>query len=193
MTDETLVSPRCDLSLSFAKANLYGGLLPLPIVLALGWFYIWLWGVVPLVSGAAQLAANRGAALVAVGLIIVGLVAHEALHALTWVYASGKSWRAVEFGLDWKTLTPYTHFKELLPVSAYRLGALMPGLALGLLPALLGCLTGWAGAWAFGLLFIIGAGGDMLMLWLLRGVSTGALVEDHPSRVGCYVLESYPD
>ena len=88
MTDRTLISPRRDLSLSFAKANLYGGLLPLPIVLALGWLYLGLWGLIPLVSGAAQLAANRGAALIAVGLIIIGLVAHEALHALTWVYAT---------------------------------------------------------------------------------------------------------
>ena len=33
------------------------------------------------------------------------------------------------------------------------------------------------------------AGGDWLVLWLLRGVSPGAFVEDHPTRAGCYVLE----
>lgn len=34
------------------------------------------------------------------------------------------------------------------------------------------------------------AGGDWLILWLIRNVKAGSLVEDHPSKAGCYVLEA---
>jgi len=32
------------------------------------------------------------------------------------------------------------------------------------------------------------AGGDMMILWLLRKDKSPVLVEDHPSEAGCYVL-----
>jgi hypothetical protein len=38
-------------------------------------------------------------------------------------------------------------------------------------------------------LFILAAGGDFLILWSIRGVDKDALVEDHPTRAGCYVLQ----
>ncbi|HET6528317.1 MAG TPA: hypothetical protein VFG39_06165, partial [Balneolaceae bacterium] len=40
----------------------------------------------------------------------------------------------------------------------------------------------------FGLLFTLAAGGDILILWLLRKVDDGLLVQDHPDLVGCVVL-----
>jgi hypothetical protein len=67
----------------------------------------------------------------------------------------------------------------------------MPGLLLGIAPSIAGVISGSAVLAAFGLLFTIAAGGDFLILWLLRGVHAGALVEDHPERAGCYVLSSY--
>lgn len=68
----------------------------------------------------------------------------------------------------------------------------MPLLALGILQALIGIGIGNGWIMLFGFLFTIGAGGDMLVLWLLRGVKAGQLVEDHPSRVGCYLIEMQP-
>jgi hypothetical protein len=40
----------------------------------------------------------------------------------------------------------------------------------------------------FSLIHTAAAGGDWLILWLIRGVKAGSLVEDHPSNAGCYVL-----
>lgn len=40
----------------------------------------------------------------------------------------------------------------------------------------------------FGLFFILAAGGDILILWLLRNVKSSSFVQDHPTRVGCYIL-----
>lgn len=64
----------------------------------------------------------------------------------------------------------------------------MPLLLLGVLPSLLAIVGGQGGMMAFGLFFTFAAGGDMLILWLLRDVPGDALVEDHPVRAGCYVL-----
>jgi hypothetical protein len=36
----------------------------------------------------------------------------------------------------------------------------------------------------------ISAGRDWLILWLIRHVKAGMLVEDHRTNAGCYVLES---
>ncbi len=185
----TPTSTRRDVSLSFIQANLYGLVLPLPPVALLVWLYIQRWGLGSLAGGTLEMVINITDALLAIGVILVGLVAHEALHGLTWAYFV-KSFEPIKFGFDWKTLTPYCHIKDPLPVNAYRLGGLMPGLALGFVPALIGWLTGQVGLFAFGLLFILGAGGDLLVLWLLRRVKPDAWVEDHPSRVGCVVIEN---
>ncbi len=70
----------------------------------------------------------------------------------------------------------------------YRIGAVMPLILLGILPSLYAIAEGQAGLIAFGLFFTFAAGGDMLILWLLRDIPANALVEDHPTRAGCYVL-----
>jgi hypothetical protein len=41
----------------------------------------------------------------------------------------------------------------------------------------------------FGLVHTAAAGGDWLILWLIRKLKAGRLVEDHPTNAGCYVLE----
>jgi hypothetical protein len=79
-----------------------------------------------------------------------------------------------------------------MKVQAYRLGGVMPLLVLGILPSLIGIGIGNGWFMFFGFLFTIGAGGDMLVLWLIRGVRSGQLVEDHPTQAGCYLIETQP-
>src|SRR5690606_5892329 len=93
----------------------------------------------------------------------------------------------VRLGFQWKAFTPYAHCSVPMAAGAYRVGAAVPGVVLGVLPALAGLVTGGGAVFLFGLLFTLAAGGDALILWLLRDVPTDRLVEDHPSRAGCYV------
>ena len=41
----------------------------------------------------------------------------------------------------------------------------------------------------FSLVHTAAAGGDWLILWLIRNVKAGSQVEDHPTNAGCYVIE----
>lgn len=41
----------------------------------------------------------------------------------------------------------------------------------------------------FRLLFMLAAGGDVLIIWLIRNVEAGKLVKDNATRAGCYIIE----
>jgi hypothetical protein len=117
--------------------------------------------------------------------LVLGVVVHELIHGLVWAWAARKPLRAIRFGVNWKALAPHAQCTVPLPASAYRLGAAAPGLLLGLVPALAGTLTGVGGVAAFGWLMVLGAGGDIVVLWLIRSVPPACLVQDHPTRAGC--------
>ena len=85
-----------------------------------------------------------------------------------------------------------SHYTEPLPATAYRCGAVAPLLVLGVVPSLIGTFAGWPAVAAFGWLLVIGAAGDLAVLWLLRGVAPDALVADHPTRAGCLVFPILP-
>lgn len=119
---------------------------------------------------------------------LVAIVVHEGLHAVGFLLA-GAPRRALHFGMDRKTLSPYAGCRIAVRVSAYRLAVLLPGLVLGVLPWVYGMAAGvgWAAVW--GALMILTAGGDAIILWIVRDLDGGTLVLDHPSRAGCQIVE----
>jgi hypothetical protein len=74
-----------------------------------------------------------------------------------------------------------------MQASAYRIGVAMPLLVLGVVPYCVSLVIGSPWLLWFGFVFITAATGDILVLWLLRGIDGKTLVEDHPSNAGCYV------
>lgn len=183
---ENTQSNRKDLSVSMLAANLYSLIIGLPLLLFLGSLFAALWGGERLWLG---IGALTDSILLFLLILAAGIVIHEAIHGLAWSFFARRPLREMKFGIQWSTLTPYAHCPGPTPVTAYRLGALMPGLLLGILPAVAGIISGSGFMLAFGLLFTFAAGGDFTILWLLRKVPEGRLVEDHPTRAGCYVLE----
>ena len=173
-----------DLSLPLAKIggiSLLLGFLPtIPFLITFA--IVWEWQAVFVSSG--PLWGAIGLFWLA---LLVGIVVHELLHALTWMVAGRKPLRAMAFGVQWKTFTPYAHCREPMAAWAYRLGVAMPALILGIVPMLAGLAT--ANGWLlfFGILFTIAAGGDFLVLWSLRGVNGRSQVADHPQNAGCIV------
>lgn len=181
---------RREVTVSLLAANVYGTLLGLaPALILVALFYA-VWGGERLRAGLDGLFTFGSGQMTALLLfLLIGIVVHELLHALGWIWFGKLERSAIKLGIFWKALTPYAHAKVPLPVTAYRRGTFLPGLLLGLLPGLLGVLLGSFFVVALGFIFTLAAGGDFLILWLLRRVPRSAMIEDHPSKVGAYVLE----
>lgn len=190
MSEDSGAGERRDLSVSMAKANLYTLVISLPPTMLLATVYLGAWGIGAFDGVFGWMYSGLPNFLAVLAVFVLGVVAHEGIHGLSWAYFAGKPLRSIEFGFQARTLTPYAHCKEPMEARAYRLGAAMPGLLLGLLPAAVGLATGSAGTMAFGLFFTFAAGGDFLVLWLIRDVEGDALVEDHPTNAGCFVHDS---
>lgn len=121
--------------------------------------------------------------------VLLGVAIHELIHGIGWVLFGRKRFSSIGFGVQWKTITPYAHLKEPVEVHAYQVGAFLPGFLLGVLVYLWSLVSGRGDSFWFSLIHTSAAGGDWLILWLLRHLKAGTLVEDHPTNAGCYVLE----
>lgn len=174
-------------SISLLKANIISFLLFIPLSALYLVPYVFVWGWNKLVLDFALIADSYLFFLV---LIAVGILAHEFLHGMTWKLAGGRSWSAIKFGFNWSGFAPYAHCREPLEINAYRWGAAMPGIVLGLLPFVIGLITGQGWYILFGYIFTITASGDILILWLIRKVEPGTMVQDHPELAGCEIIDS---
>ncbi|MFC1879585.1 DUF3267 domain-containing protein [Chloroflexota bacterium] len=172
-------------TVSMLRANIFVILWLPPVLLIIVLPYLLIWGTSSLSRLLEPTQEGLGALL---ALLLGGTIVRELLHGLTWQIAGKLPRKAIKYSIHWKTLTPYAHCKIPIEIQTYRLGDAMPGLILGLLPAVLALLTGSGWLLAFGVIFTWGAGGDLLIIWLLRNVQPGALIEDHPSEAGCYVV-----
>lgn len=166
------------------KANVAAlvGVLPALLVFVAAYGLVWGWGA--LGAGFDALASPLWRFLL---LFVGGVLVHEVLHGVAWRLA-GAERGSVSLGFQVSTLTPYAHSSAPMSARAYRIGAVTPGVVLGVVPVLAGLALGVGGVFWFGLIFTLAAGGDALILWLLRGVPADRLVRDHPSKPGCLVL-----
>jgi hypothetical protein len=176
-----------DLSISIARATVYALGLSLPLVGLMLLAYLTLSP-----AGAVSSTLTVPSMLVFLVVLIGGILAHEAIHGLAWACFGRLPLRRIRFGFQAATLTPYAHALDPLPARAYRLGGVMPAILLGGLPFAVGTGLGSPPLALFGMIFVLAAGGDLLVLWLIRAVDAGALVQDHPSRAGCIVLPPRP-
>jgi len=171
-----------DLSISMARANIIVLFVAVPVAILQIAVFIFLHD--------AEKMNNTWNFLLLFAVVILGVVVHELIHGIAWAIFGHKPFSAIKFGFQWKTITPYAHLKEPVEVNAYRIGAFMPGLILGILTYLLSLLLGDGKLFWFSLVHTSAAGGDWLILWLIRNVKRGTLAEDHPTNAGCYVIES---
>ena len=172
-----------DLSVSPTAATIYALAISLPLVAALIALYA------TLSPEPASVILSPTQALLFMVALILGIFLHEMIHALGWAYFGRLPLRRIRFGFHARTMTPYAHAIDPMPARAYRLGAVLPALVLGALPYVIGTSLGSLAIAFFGTVYIVAAGGDLLVLWLIRKVDARALVQDHPSRVGCIVVE----
>jgi len=179
---QRMMENKRDLSISMARANILVIFISIPVA-------ILQFATFRRVHGAEKLETTWSFMLL-IAVVLLGVVVHELIHGITWVIFGRKPFSAIKFGVQWKTLTPYAHLKEPVEVNAYRMGAFMPGFILGILTYILSIVLGDGNLFWFSLVHTCAAGGDWLILWLIRNVKAGMQVEDHPTNAGCYVIES---
>jgi hypothetical protein len=182
MTDEK----KRDLSVSMMDANYYTLLLALPIIFIFGVIYSGFWGFESILNDFLSLLTNPFLFLICT---IAGIFIHEYLHKVGWMTFGKLPSKAIEFGFQLKTLTPYAHALQPMEINAYRWGAVLPFIVLGVIPSIAGIIMGNSIMLLYGVIFIFAAGGDLLILWITRFLQAGTRIEDHPTRAGCFVLE----
>jgi len=118
-------------------------------------------------------------------IFIFGIILHELLHGLTWLFFIKGNFKSIKFGLN--GLTPYCHCKAPLKAKHYKLGGAMPLIIMGLIPLFAGFITGNGFYLLLGIFFTITAGGDIISLLMLRKINNNQLVFDHPDKLGFYI------
>ncbi|MFO7368680.1 MAG: DUF3267 domain-containing protein [Bacteroidales bacterium] len=186
------------LTIDIVRANIYGIALIFPIALVYGVPYFLLWKDQFTLDYFRSVLDNPHPIHVfmgfffLVGIMVGGIVLHELIHGITWSLFASKGFKSIRFGVLWNMLTPYCHCKEPLKVRHYILGAIMPAILLGIIPAVIALFTGSFGLLLFALLFTITAIGDFMIINLLRKEHMEDLAEDHPSEAGCYIYRKNP-
>jgi hypothetical protein len=116
-----------------------------------------------------------------VGLLVaypIGIVFHEALHAVGFAGFGGAHWRSIRFGVY--KMVAYCQCDVPISTPGFRSAVAFPGVALGLFPLAVGLTTGLAWLTVFGALLTSAALGDLLTLWVLRNVPPTAKIVYRP-------------
>jgi hypothetical protein len=145
-----------------------------------------LWGLNAVVDAVDTSLSINGFMLLAGLFASIGL--HELLHGVGFRYFAGLPWRDIKFGIHWKVFTPYASATKPMSVNAYRGSAILPCIVMGLVPAVAGIAL-QRGSWLlYGTFMTMAAGGDMLVVWMTRGLSSETMVRDCAAAVGCEVV-----
>lgn len=123
---------------------------------------------------------------------LVSILVHEGLHALGFLLFGRAPREALHFGIDRATFSPFAGCRAPVSARAYRTAVILPALALGALPAVIGIAAGNGFLTVWGAFMLHAAAGDLIVLWTIREVPGSAPVLDHPERVGCRVLDPAP-
>ncbi len=172
--------PMTDATVSAEVAYLFSlGAFLVPFVIFAG-LYVLLWG---------WLGTFIGSPLMFGLCVFMAMPIHEALHGLGF-HLGGAKRTDVRYGIFWSKLMPYAHCKVPLSTRSLRVAVALPAVVLGLLPALAG-LAFEQGTWVlFGVAQIGFSGGDIAALWAIRHVPGETWAIDHPTEVGCNILDT---
>ncbi len=172
------------------KANKFGLLLIIPVIILFGLPYYFLWmsnmdfqSILKSLNPK-SLVLNGGLIFV---VLVLGIVIHELLHGIAWSFFAKNGFKSMKFGVFWKMLTPYCHCKEPLTVKHYIIGAITPAIVLGFIPSIIAIVSGTGWMLLFGVFFTVAAGGDFLIINLVRNEDWNDYVQDHPTEAGCYI------
>jgi len=120
--------------------------------------------------------------------IVLAIIVHELIHGIVFALYTPLGFRSVTFGFNAKIGAFYCHCKEPIRVKHYRRAGIAPLVILGLIPLVIGYVTGVGWFKTFGLLLTIGGFGDLLVYIKLLKFGKNRLILDHPDKLG-FILD----
>lgn len=120
------------------------------------------------------------------------VVAHEAIHGLSWAPFAENGLKDIEFGFMKQYLTPYCTCLTPLTKGQYIFGALMPMIVLGIIPMIWGIIAGSLYIEFIGIVMTNSAAGDILIVRNILRYKTDAetvVYIDHPTQAGGVIFE----
>lgn len=124
--------------------------------------------------------------------LVIGIVVHELIHGAVWGLFAENHFKAIEFGVIWKMLTPYCTCMDPLSKWKYIIGTAMPTIVLGIIPGIIAVSISSVPLCIFAAVMIFGGGGDLLIISKLLRYKTDkkdVVFCDHPYEVGLVVFE----
>nr|WP_315398905.1 DUF3267 domain-containing protein [uncultured Sphingobacterium sp.] len=177
-------------TIDLAKANIFSLLLFIPIILVYGLPFYLIWGKLDFIGVFVESFRENPLFPIAVVIVVLaGIVVHELIHGATFALFAKHGFKSIKFGILLKMLTPYCHCKEPLRVRQYIVGAIMPAIILGVLPAFIAIFTGNMFLLIFAVFFTGAAAGDFMIIHLIWKEDKDTMVLDHPSEAGCFIFK----
>ncbi|BAY87141.1 hypothetical protein NIES267_66590 [Calothrix parasitica NIES-267] len=179
-----------DISMSILDARLYAPITALPFIVILIGLYIYIWKL-PNVFVEIRNSIFQNF-LIFILAVFIGHISYALIKGITWELFGSNKEKAIRYGIrktNIGTTSFHAYYEKTMEIKAYKLGIAIPGIIVGIIPASLGIIIGNIFIFSIGLFSIFTAGEDILVMWLLRNVEADSLVEDHPKRVGCYVID----
>ena len=126
--------------------------------------------------------------LIVVGIYIVGLLAHEGIHALCALLFAKVAPSDLSFGAHLRQLMLYCHVKTPLTVAQYRLMLLPPMILTGVVPLVVSAFLGNFFLVVVFSLLVSGGAGDLVMFFSLRKYKKDQRILDHPEAPAYYLV-----
>lgn len=185
-----------NLTISITLANILGLILLLLITVIVGFLWYILYGYPSIndinyfLSLFPQQHFNPYLPALAIFFCLIGgIIVHELIHGIAFSLYTKHKWKSIRFGIKWEMLTPYCHCKEPLIKKQYIIGALAPLIILGIIPLLFGFIFRDIMLIIWGIIFVVSAIGDILIVWKLRKYPSDIMVLDHPTEAGCIIYD----
>ena len=174
-----------ELTISIKLANVMAAVIGIPICFMYGYcFYIY--------NGGIRYEYSLTKCILYLVLFLALTVVHEIILGLFWGIFSKNHFKDIEFGYIKEYMTPYCTCLVPLNKAQYILGAIMPGVILGIIPMYISIFTGSFDCFILAAAMTLGAGGDFLIIIKLlfyRSNKKDKVFLDHPTECGLLVFE----
>lgn len=177
---------RKDLTVSAVSANIMALVLMLPIVVLLSFLN---YSINQRYIGVEM---TKGDIIKFIIAFFILIIIHEMIHGLTWACFVKDHFKSIEFGVIWSALMPYCTCNTEMRKGKYILGAIMPTIILGIIPAFVAIFINSPMLFLVALAMTVSGGGDVfIVIKLLFHKEKGkvCLYLDHPYDAGLVVFE----